>query len=237
MTGGKGTASRTVGLLGGILSFAVDKGYLDVNPVKGVRRFKDKKIERYLTSDEQARLGRSLKFLEKAGKINLFAAAAIRLLLLTGARRGEIFSLKWGYVDLERGFLSLPDSKGGQKPIPISSDAKRILKSIPRLKDNPYVFCGDVPGRHIVDLKRPWDTLCDHAAIDRFRKHDMRHNLASLGIETGLSLPIIGKILGHKRTETTARYAHLADNALKEANERVSKRMVQGMRKKVRGER
>lgn len=223
--GGKGTATRTIGLLGGIFTFAVDREIIETNPVRGVKRYKDKRIERYLSEDELARLGGAISDLEREDRITPFSAAAIRLLLLTGARRGEILSLRWEWVDFERGFAFLPDSKTGKKPLYLSAPALEVLSNIPRLDGNSHVICGEVDGKHLTDLKRPWARVCKHGEIENLRIHDLRHNFASVGAMGGLSLPIIGKLLGHLRTETTARYAHLADDPVKAANEKIAVRI------------
>lgn len=223
--GGKGTATRTVGLLGGIFSFAVDRGILTENPVRGVRRFKDRRVERFLSEDELARLGAAIAALEDEAAITPHAAAAIRLLLFTGARRGEILSLRWEWVDFERAFIFLPDSKTGRKPIYLSAPALEILSNLPRLDGNPHVICGEASGKPLADLKRPWAKVCDRAGIGNLRIHDLRHNFASTGAMGGLSLPMIGKLLGHLRTETTARYSHLADDPVRTANEGIARRI------------
>lgn len=227
--GGRGTATRTVGLLGGIFSFAVDRGIVADNPVRGVKRFKDKRIERFLSEQEMARLGSAMAKLEEKDAITPFAAAAIRLLVFLGARRGEILSLQWDWIDFERGFAFLPDSKTGRKQIYLSAPALEVLSNLPRLKNNPHVICSEIPGRCLTDLKRPWARICKLAEITGLRLHDLRHNFASIGAMGGLSLPVIGKLLGHLRTETTARYSHLADDPVRNANERIGNRISQSL--------
>lgn len=223
--GGKGTATRTVGLLGGIFSFGVDRGILSDNPARGIKRFKDGQVERFLSEDELSRLGAALSAMESDGEVSPFAAAAIRLLLFSGARRGEILGLKWDWVDFERGLIVLPDSKTGRKPIYLSAPAQEILSKLPRFEGNPFVICAEKPGKHLADLKRPWARLCEKAGITNLRVHDLRHNFASAGATGGLSLHLIGKLLGHLRTETTARYSHLADDPIRAANERIANRL------------
>lgn len=227
--GGRGTASRTVGLLGGIFSFAEDRGLIEQSPVKGIKRYRDKKVERFLSEAELARLGGALSSLEQTGQLSPFAAAAIRLLLFTGARKNEILSLKWSSVDLEREMIFLPDSKTGQKPIFLSGPARAILSELPRMSGNPFVICGSKPGEHLTDLKRPWEKLLKEAGITDLRIHDLRHHFASTGAMGGLSLPMIGRLLGHARAETTARYAHLADDPVRKANDAVATRIADGL--------
>jgi integrase len=224
--GGKGTSSRTVGLLGGIFSFAVDRGILIDNPARGIRRFKDKRVERFLSEDELSRLGSAIASLEAEEAITAFAAAAMRLLLFTGARRGEILAMRWDWVDFERGFIFLPNSKTGKKPVYLSAPALEILAKLPRIEGNPFVICGEAEKKPMADLKRPWARVCKRADISSLRIHDLRHNFASTGAMGGLSLPMIGKLLGHLRTETTARYSHLADDPIRLANERIGQKIA-----------
>lgn len=223
--GGKGTATRTVGLLGGILTFAFDRGIIEINPVRGVKRYKDKRVERFLSEVELARLGQALGELEIGGKVTPFAAAAIRLLLFTGARRGEILSLRWEWIDFDRSFAFLPDSKTGKKPLYLSAPTLAVLGSLPHLEGNPFVICGEKGVSHLNDLKRPWALVLANANIGNLRIHDLRHNFASVGAMGGQSLLIIGKLLGHLRTETTARYSHLADDPVRLANEQIASRI------------
>ncbi len=227
--GGRGTATRTIGLLGGIYSFAVDRGIVQENPVRGIKRYKDKRVERFLSEQELANLGGALAAMEEENAITPFAAAAIRLLIFSGARRGEILSLRWDWVDFERAIAFLPDSKSGRKQLFLSAPALEVLTSLPRLEGNPHVICNEIPGQRLVDLKRPWARLCKRANIAGLRLHDLRHNFASVGAMSGLSLPVIGKLLGHLRSETTARYSHLADDPIKSANEQIASQLAAGL--------
>jgi integrase len=227
--GGKGTASRTVGLLGGIYSFAVERGIVDQNQVRGIKRYKDKRVERFLSEDELSRLGVALANAEASGAVSLYAIVAIRLLLLTGARKGEILSLQWEWIDFERGIIFLPDSKTGMKPIFMSAPVMQILSELPRMTDNPYVICGEHQGSHIKDLKRTWNRVRVDAGLQSLRLHDLRHHFASVGAMGGLSLPMIGKLLGHSRSETTARYSHLADDPVRRANDEIGNRIQSSM--------
>ena len=138
-----------------------------------------------------------------------YAIAAIRLLLLTGARLREILHLRWEYVDLERGIVHVPDSKTGRKPIYLSSAAMAILKKIPRQQRNPYVIVGDKQGSPRSDLKKPWAAIVREAGLPGLRLHDLRHSFDSIGAGASLGLPIIGRLLGHSTPSTTQRYAHL----------------------------
>ncbi len=219
--GGKGTATRTVGLLGGIFTFAVGRGLRDDNPVHGVKRFKDKKCERFLSEKELGKLGTALKEAEREGE-NKAAIEAIKLLMLTGCRRGEILSLRWQDVDYKWGCLRLPDSKTGAKVVPIGKAAIALLEGIEKNEGNDYVFASSKEGTHFVGLQKVWDRVREIAKLDDVRIHDLRHSFASVGAANGDSLLMIGALLGHKDAKTTARYAHLSDNPVKQAADRIA---------------
>jgi integrase len=134
-------------------------------------------------------------------------------------------------VDLERGFLNLPDSKTGAKTIYLNAAAKRLLATLPRLQDNPFVVPGERQGRHLVNLEKPWRKIREMAQIPDLRLHDLRHSFASVGAGAGLGLPVIGALLGHAQAATTARYAHLASDPLQQAADLIGDRLEAAMRK------
>jgi integrase len=174
--------------------------------------------ERFLTPEELARLGDALA---DVASIDPFAIAAIRLLILTGARLREILHAKWREVDFERGIIFLPDSKTGKKPIYLSAAALAVLADIPRLEGNPHVFPGKADGVPRGGLDRPWSAIRKAAGLDGLRIHDLRHSFASVGAGGGLGLPIIGKLLGHTQAATTQRYAHVAADPVRQAVETI----------------
>ena len=225
--GGQGTASRTVVLLSSIFSYAVREGVMEANPAKGIRRWKDGKRERYLSEPELKRLGEAIAAAE-AGGANPKATAIIRLLALTGARKGEIIQLKWCEVDFDLGFLRLLDSKTGAKPVPVGKSALAILEQQQKLEGSPYVFPADKLGRKGIDRKYFQGTesfgyeIRKAARLEDVRLHDLRHTAASIAVADGASLPIIGRILGHADTKTTQRYAHLSDAPVREAVEKLA---------------
>ncbi|MDP7560362.1 MAG: site-specific integrase, partial [Planctomycetota bacterium] len=225
--GGRGTATRTVGLLSGIFSFAVEQGYRKDNPVHGVKKFPDAKNERFLSAVEMARLGDALKIALQKGE-NQKAIAAIRLLCFTGCRKGEIQSLKWEQVDFERKCLRLTSTKTGEKVIPIGPPVLELLASLPKYEHSSYIFPGEKEG-YYVGLPKVWGRVRESAKLSDVRLHDLRHSFASVGAGAGLSLPIIGKMLGHSQAETTQRYAHLADDPLRDAADSVSSRIAASM--------
>ena len=161
---------------------------------------------------------------EADGSIDPYIAAAIRLLIFTGCRLGEILTLEWASVDLDKGRLVFEKHKTdqhGAKIIPLNAPAQELLANLPREEGNPYVIVGDVPGKHLINLQKPWRRIRALAGLDDVRIHDLRHSFASFAVGAGLSLPIIGGLLGHKSVQTTARYAHLAHDPLKQASDLV----------------
>ena len=228
---GKGAASRTVGMLGGIFTFAVKKKKATLcakNPVRGVERFADRKLERFLAPAELARLGETLADAERNG-VNPYAVAAIRMLVFTGCRKAEILTLRWDEIDWEHGYLRLADSKTGAKTVALGAPAVELLHGLPRVDDNPYVFPGTKERAHLVGLQKIWHQLRNRAELPDVRLHDLRHSFASVGAAGGDSLLIIGKLLGHKNAASTQRYAHLGDDPLRSAANRISTQIAAAM--------
>lgn len=233
VTGGKGTATRTVGLLGGIFSYAVELGLIDGNPVHGIKRFKDKKNERFLSSEELALVGQALDKAAEDNK-NTHAIAIIRLLIFTGARRGEIEGLKWKEVDIPGHRLNLEDSKTGQKSISLNEVAMAILEEQRKTKrvKSSYVFPSERGEGHYVGTARFWSKLRETIELDDVRIHDLRHTFASIGVSSGTPLMIVGKLLGHTDHSTTQRYAHLGENPVNIAVEQIGAEIEKAMRLK-----
>ena len=196
------------------------------NPCRGVRKYKEKKRERFLNHEELGRLGEALRIEEEFAPS---AVACIRLLLLTGCRLGEIQTLKWSYLDLDNCLAFLPDSKTGRKTLYLGSVAVKLLKTILHKKDNPYVIAGDIEGQHLTDMQKPWRRIRKLAVLPDVRIHDLRHTFASSGVALGQGLPIIGKLLGHTQPQTTARYAHLAAAPALEAADKISENLATHM--------
>jgi integrase len=226
--GGKGVAAQCVTLLGTLLAFSVKRGIRLDNPAHGVKKPAVRKMERFLSETEIARLARALDE-ETEASGNPFPAAAIKLLLLTGCRRGEILGLKWQHVDLERQCLRLADSKTGGKVIYLNAPAIALLQDLRHVEGNPHVIVGATTSGPLVGINKIWERIRARADLDDVRLHDLRHSFASVGAIGGLSLPVIGALLGHKHATTTARYAHLSADPVRAANEAVGARIAAAM--------
>lgn len=229
VTGGRGTAARTVAVLGAIFTFAVKRDLRPDNPVRGVTRYKGERKERFLGLTELARLGDALATAEREGE-NAAAVAGIRLLVMTGARKSEITSLRWEYVDMERSCLRLPDSKTGAKVIPVGAPVLELLASLRPLEGNPYVLPGDKTGRYFLGLPKAWARIRKRAGLDDVRLHDLRHSFASVAVSGGDSLYLVGKLLGHRQSRTTEVYAHLADDPLRAVADRTAGQIAAAMK-------
>lgn len=201
-------ANRLVALLSKMFSLSIKWGMRTDNPCKGIDRNPEHKRTRYLNADELARLSKALD-----EHTNQTAANVLRLLLLTGARRGEVLNATWVQFDLDRGVWTKPGSTTKQKTehrVPLSEPVIELLRSIPTTDDRLFRIDGNA-------LQRHWRVICAKAGISDFRIHDCRHQYASTLVSAGLSLPIIGSLLGHTQASTTHRYAHLFDDPLRAA--------------------
>lgn len=248
----KVTANRVLAFLHAAYMFGIDRKLLPPdteNPAAGIEKYTEASRERYLSEADFARLGEAIRKAEtvgidwrpsdadkpnakhtpKEGKSRLgpHAAAAIRLLIFTGARLREILHLRWGEVDLERGVLQLPDSKTGKKTMLLTAPAVEILAALPRV--GTYVIAGDHPQKPRSDLKRPWELVSREAGLAGVRLHDLRHSFASVGVNANLGLPMIGKLLGHANASTTERYAHIAIHPLQQSGDLIAKRIASAM--------
>ena len=180
------------------------------NPCKSVQLYREGKRERFLNEDEYRRLGRVLDEAEAEGSMGRHGIAAIRLLLLTGCRRDEIVTLRWDDVDRAAGELRLRETKSGARMIPLTPAVEEVLAGIPRVPGNPWVIAGAKTGRHMANIDKVWQRLREQARLEDVRIHDLRHSYASRALALGESITMIGRLLGHTKVGTTARYAHLA---------------------------
>ena len=222
-------ANRTLGVLSKIFNLAELWGLRPdgSNPCRHVKRFREEKRERFLSDTEYRSLGAALKEIGQDGSETAAAVAAVRLLMLTGCRLSEIQKLRWEHVDLETGELRLPETKTGAKVVYLGDPAIVVLRGIDRQDDNPWVIAGRKPGSHLTDLQHPWRRIRARAGLDDVRIHDLRHSFASGGLLVGEGLPMIGKLLGHTQVQTTARYAHLANDPVKSAANRIASRIAE----------
>jgi integrase len=218
--GGQGAAGQCATLLGTLLSFATKRHLRADNPAHGVKKPPVRKMERFLSEAEIGRLALALESYERDGG-NRYAVAAIKLLLCTGARRSEILSLEWRDVDFERHCLRLRDSKTREKVIYLNTPALALLSELPRIDGNPHVIVGAKEGGFLKGVDKIWRAVRSQAGMSNVRIHDLRHSFASVGVAGGLSLPVLGALLGHRQAMTTARYAHLSADPLRAANEAV----------------
>ncbi|TXC67716.1 tyrosine-type recombinase/integrase [Sphingorhabdus soli] len=187
------------------------------NPRRHIKKYPEKKRERYFSSSELHSLGRILIDMEEEAIELPSAINAVRLLLFTGCRLNEIMTLQWSHVDTANKCLRLPDSKTGAKVVHIGRAALEVLGQVEVLPDNPFVITGRNYGQHLTDLQPFWQRVRGRAGLKDARIHDLRHTFASIAVSNGQSLPMIGKLLGHTQVQTTARYAHLATDPLLEA--------------------
>lgn len=217
-------ANRVVAVLSKLMNLAEAWEWRDqgTNPCRYVEKNKETKRERYLSSAELKRLGRALNDLVDLGLVRADVARLFKLLLLTGARRSELQTCQWRWVDFDNRVIRLPDSKTGAKPLYLSDSALDVLRTQKAQTHQPesaFVFPGTGRGGHIINLSKPWKLICEEADLKDVRIHDLRHTAASIAVGQGVALPVIGRLLGHSQTQTTARYAHVdADPALSAAN-------------------
>ncbi len=213
-------ANRLAQLLSKMFNLAIRWNYRTDNPVNGLRRNPEPKRTRYLSTEELKRL---LAVLDEYA--DQPSANAIRLLLLTGARRGEVLTATWDQFDLAKGIWVKSSSHTKQKKehrIPLSAPALELLTGLRKDNvDSRYVFPGKTTDQPLQDIKKFWASVCRNADLADFRIHDLRHTYASILASEGLSLPVIGALLGHTQPNTTARYSHLFDDPLREATDRV----------------
>lgn len=238
------SANRCLALVSHIFTIAEKWGVrpAKTNPCRGIDRYREEIRERYLSADEVRKLGAVLEAASAPqwddgschqagkGKTRVYedwrAIACIKLLLFTGARLTEILSLKWEYIDWERGIARLPDSKTGRRNLPITTPARELLNSLPRDARSPFVLPGKGPESHFVSIQKPWQRVRARAGLIDFRLHDLRHAFASVAVTNGMSLFMVGAMLGHRHAMTTQRYAHLAPQPVRAAADETANAIV-----------
>ena len=223
--GGDGAASRTMGLLGAIFTFAMKEKLRRDNPVWEVARPKDRKRERFLTDDEMVRMVRVLNAAGEHG-LNPHVPPIVKLLLFTGCRKGEVVGLRWEEVDLDGRYLHLTDTKTGERKIPLNDPAIDVLTHLPHIKGCPFVFPSATAKGPFTGMQDGWEKVRQEAGFPDVRLHDLRHTFATALASNGSSLHMIGQLLGHRDLRTTQRYAHLVNSAQQEASATAAKLLV-----------
>ena len=214
-----GNANHALDLVRQIMNFAVARGHVETNPARGVQRNRRTPLNRFLSRDEIARLHRALDGQTRKGGRE--QADIIRLLLLTGCRRGEIVQLRWSEVDGDR--LVLGDGKTGPRTVPLNTQARRILERQPR-DGSSFVFPSPRdPSRPRSRNLALWYRVRWEAGIEDVRLHDLRHTHASHAVMNGVPVPVVSRLLGHSNVRMTLRYAHLGDRDVEAAAERVGR--------------
>ena len=215
--GAPGGANMGLRLLRQIMNFAIARGYIEKNPAQGIPPNRRPRLTRFLSREEIARLHRALD--AETGKVNLQQADIIRLLLLTGCRKGEILGLRHSEVGADG--LVLADSKTGPRRVPLNPQARRILERQPR-RESLFVFPSPRdPSRPRDDELPLWYRVRRETGIEDVRLHDLRHTFASQAVMSGVPVPVVSRLLGHSNVRMTLRYAHLGDREIEEAAETV----------------
>jgi integrase len=215
-----------------ILNFAIELGLRPPgsNPARRVKMYRQRLVERFLSEAEIAKAAEGITAAEEAGRIGPHAAAGLRLALFTGARSGEITAARWSHVDWGRQIIRLPDSKTNTpRTVHLSEAALTVLRALPRVE--PFIIAGAIAGEPYKNLGRAWIVARAYAGLDDCRLHDLRHSYASLAAARGVSLQMIGKLLGHRVPATTARYAHLSRDAAAAVNEELGVAMAAAIAK------
>ena len=213
--------AHTQGIYRGSLAEAWGVAPPGGNPCRFVIRYKEEMRERFLSEDEYRRVGRALRALEAKGRLAARAAAALRLVMLTGCRKGEILTLRWDDIDRGAGEIRLRDAKTGARKVVLTPAALRVLSGVERSGRSAWVFASTRRGQRLSTLTPYWHFVRAHAGVEDVRIHDLRHSFASRALALGENLTMIGRLLGHADVGSTARYAHLARDAEKVAVARV----------------
>src|SRR5262249_14843066 len=219
-------ANYTVSTTHVLFNHAIDLGLRPpgTNPARRIKRYRERKVERFLSEGEIARAAEAIEQAERAGKIGPHGVAGLRLALVTGARSGEVTAIQWERIDWQRKLTRLRDSKTNEpRTIHLSEAALEVLKTVPRI--GRFVVAGVKPDEPYKNLGRAWIDIRANAGLQNVRLHDLRHSYASLAAGRGVSLQMIGKLLGHRVFATTQRYSHLARDAVAAVNDELGAAM------------
>jgi integrase len=211
--GGTGTATRTIGLLGGILTYAIEAGIIDANPVHGIRKPKDNVRDRRLSETEYRELGRILHKIE-ADEQYAMMAQIVWQLALTGCRRNEIVSLKWSEVDTQASCLRLEDSKEGKSIRPVGLPVIESLQNRRASAYGTYVFPGHGDDNAFGAFANHWDKIFTGTQFEDLTAHVLRHSFASIANDLGFTEITIAALMGHAKASVTSKYIHTLDTAL-----------------------
>ena len=214
-------ANRALAALSKALALSIKWGWRETNPCRGVERNREHSRQKYLNADEMTRLTKALAEFPDRDMADIF-----RMLLLTGARKGEVLSMRWADLNLGESTWSKPPTSTKQNRahvVPLSAPARQLLSEIEQRtgERSEFVFPSSLGPSHIGNIWRAWQRILRAAGISGVRIHDLRHSFASELASSGASLPLVGALLGHSAPSTTARYAHLYDDAQRAAVERV----------------
>lgn len=227
----KFTANRCIQTLSKMMNLCEEWEYRpeNSNPCKRLKKYKEEARERFLSLEEIGRLQQALDISSTKGASPYFVAL-IKLLLLTGARLSEITTCKWEYINFENKVIELPDSKTGKRKILLCERCVAIIQSLPKQKHNPYLIASESkPKAHLTNPKKAWKKLLKLADLENVRIHDLRHTNASISLQAKVPIEIISKRLGHTSIRTTMRYAHLIDEQIREATNRLSDKLAEAM--------
>jgi integrase len=219
--GGAGTATRTVGLLGGILTYAVEAGIIESNPAHGIRKPKDNVRTRRLTEAEYRTLGEMLRAAGQSKKYTI-TVDIIRQIALTGCRRSEIIGLKWSEVDTETSCLRLADSKEGASIRPIGLPVVEFMEARRKQKVGSYVFPGYGDDNAFGSFPNHWEQLFRKSPLPDVTPHVLRHSFASIANDLGFTEVTIAALVGHSKGSVTSKYIHTLDTALIMAADTIS---------------
>ncbi|UIJ77447.1 site-specific integrase [Acinetobacter sp. SH20PTE14] len=219
------TVNRTRALLSSILKMAFDRELIGQNPMMRVKKYVEKnQIERYLSEDELKRLMPILANPKAYGIENQIIIGIVEMLLLTGARKGEVLHLKWADLDLSNHLWKLNENKSGKpRIIQLNTEAQRIVRGMSRKHE--YVFANPETGQPFNDIRKTFQKILNAADIQNFRIHDLHHNFASMAVNNGCDIYVVQHLLGHASPTTTQRYAHLQQDTLRNASELLANRI------------
>jgi len=218
-------ANRILALLSSMFEQAQQWGFLEeksLNPARKIKKFKEKKRDRWVTPEELPRLVMAIDQ-EK----NVYIRGAFWLYLLLGVRKAELLNAKWQDIDLSQKEMRLPQTKSERTHyLPLSEPAIQIIKNLPKLEGNPYLLPGQRQGLQLVNISKPWDRVRKKAKVEDVRLHDLRRTLGSWLAQSGNSLHLIGRVLNHSNPSTTAIYARFGQDHVREALESHGKQIM-----------